>query len=76
MASYTLDASAKIYGCRVEALHGETLRMAGGLGRADAKPREDDDTPAGDDPAAQGGEKRRRKVRFMWREGGFTHFAG
>ncbi|XP_037068906.1 condensin complex subunit 2-like [Pollicipes pollicipes] len=37
VASYTLDASAKIYGYRVEVLHGETLRMAGGLGRADNK---------------------------------------
>ena len=63
VASYTLDASAKIYGYRVEALHGETLRMAGGLGRADGKPREDGDAPAGDDAAAQGAEKRRRKVR-------------
>ena len=63
MASYTLDASAKIYGYRVEALHGETLRMAGGLGRADGKPKEDGDAPAGDDGAAPGAEKRRRKVR-------------
>ena len=63
MASYTLDASAKIYGCRVEALHGDTLRMAGGLGRAEAKPREDGDAPAGEDgAAASGSEKRRRKV--------------
>ncbi|XP_043225095.1 condensin complex subunit 2-like [Amphibalanus amphitrite] len=65
VASYTLDASAKIYGYRVEALHGETLRMAGGLGRADGKPKEDGDTPAGDDGAAPGAEKRRRKTRRM-----------
>ena len=32
VASCTLDASAKIYGYRVDSVHTDTLKMAGGLG--------------------------------------------
>ncbi|XP_037068911.1 condensin complex subunit 2-like [Pollicipes pollicipes] len=65
VASYTLDASAKIYGYRVEVLHGETLRMAGGLGRADNKQKtaEEGEPADGDQPEPGGADKRRRKAR-------------
>jgi condensin complex subunit 2 len=32
-ASCALDASAKIYGYRVDALHTDTLKLAGGVGK-------------------------------------------
>ena len=42
MASCTLDASTKIYAYRVDNVHTDTLKMAGGLGRTKEKPTEED----------------------------------
>ena len=39
MASLTLDASTKIYAYRVDSIHTDTLKMAGGLGRTQDKPK-------------------------------------
>jgi condensin complex subunit 2 len=36
-ASASLDASAKIYGFRVDSVHSETFKFLGGLSRADLK---------------------------------------
>jgi hypothetical protein len=36
-ASASLDASAKIYGYRVDSVHTETFKFLGGLSRAEAK---------------------------------------
>ena len=36
-ASASLDASAKIYGFRVDSVHTETFKFLGGLSRADIK---------------------------------------
>ena len=36
-ASASLDASAKIYGFRVDSVHSETFKFLGGLSRADIK---------------------------------------
>ena len=38
MASSSLDASAKIYAGRVDAVHQETYKVLTGLGRSDSKP--------------------------------------
>lgn len=46
-ASASLDASAKIYGFRVDSVHSETFKFLGGLSRNDNK--EDDNDEAGKD---------------------------
>ena len=40
VASSTLDASAKIYAGRVDAIHTETYKVLSGLGRTDSKSSE------------------------------------
>jgi condensin complex subunit 2 len=42
-ASASLDASAKIYGYRVDSVHSETFKFLGGLSRADAKDENNQD---------------------------------
>ncbi len=42
-ASASLDASAKIYGYRVDGVHSETYKFLGGLSRNDGKEGEDDE---------------------------------
>ncbi|KAB7496436.1 Condensin complex subunit 2 [Armadillidium nasatum] len=49
MASCTLDASTKIYSCRVDSVHTDTLKMAGGLGRTKDKPEGNPGDVQGDD---------------------------
>jgi len=47
-ASASLDASAKIYGFRVDSVHSETFKFLGGLNRADnlsSINEEDEDNP-------------------------------
>ncbi len=39
MAGASLDASAKIYAYRVDVVHQDVYRMAGGLGRTDKEKR-------------------------------------
>jgi hypothetical protein len=54
-ASASLDASAKIYGYRVDSVHSETFKFLGGLSRADNK--EDNNDEGGD------GEKKEKRDR-------------
>ncbi|XP_038070775.1 condensin complex subunit 2-like isoform X2 [Patiria miniata] len=50
VASCTLDASAKIYAGRVDAIHADTYKMLGGLGHGDRQSKEGEDglTEAGE----------------------------
>jgi len=64
VAAGTLDASTKIYACRVDAVYGDTMKMASGLGNTQ-KP---DDTVAGqedgmDHEEDESGNKTAKKVR-------------
>lgn len=52
-ASASLDASAKIYGYRVDSVHSETFKFLGGLSRADLKEETDE----------QGEDKKEKKER-------------
>jgi len=51
MAAGTLDASAKIYAVRVDAVHADTYKVLGGLGR-DSAPTKNADSPEGGAPFA------------------------
>lgn len=44
MVAGTLDASAKIYAMRVDAVHADTYRVLGGLGK-DSAPTQNADSP-------------------------------
>ncbi|KFO15007.1 Condensin complex subunit 2, partial [Balearica regulorum gibbericeps] len=46
IAAGTLDASAKIYAVRVDAVHADTYKVLGGLGK-DSAPTKNMDTPEG-----------------------------
>ncbi|KAM7540142.1 hypothetical protein Aperf_G00000041449 [Anoplocephala perfoliata] len=48
MASSSLDASAKIYAGRVDAVHQETYKVLTGLGRSDKPPKSEVDKPGED----------------------------
>ncbi|XP_042893059.1 condensin complex subunit 2-like [Penaeus japonicus] len=63
VASCTLDASTKIYAYRVDSIHTDTLKMAGGLGRTQDKEknRDDEDDTAGEE--GPDGEKKKRKIK-------------
>ncbi|XP_075592909.1 condensin complex subunit 2 isoform X2 [Balearica regulorum gibbericeps] len=52
IAAGTLDASAKIYAVRVDAVHADTYKVLGGLGK-DSAPTKNMDTPEGDSPAPE-----------------------
>ncbi|XP_053905718.1 condensin complex subunit 2 isoform X3 [Cuculus canorus] len=53
VAAGTLDASAKIYAVRVDAVHSDTYKVLGGLGK-DSAPAKNMDSPEGEDsPAAK-----------------------
>ncbi|NXU26451.1 CND2 protein, partial [Thalassarche chlororhynchos] len=51
IAAGTLDASAKIYAVRVDAVHADTYKVLGGLGK-DSAPTKDVDSPEGEDSPA------------------------
>lgn len=62
MASCTLDASVKIYSCRVDSIHSEAYKVLGGFGRqedpeAEAGPRDGADS---DDEEADNKKAKRR----------------
>ncbi|XP_075300719.1 condensin complex subunit 2 isoform X1 [Opisthocomus hoazin] len=57
MAAGTLDASAKIYAVRVDAVHADTYKVLGGLGR-DSAPTKNADSPEGEDSPAPEAVKR------------------
>ncbi|KAM6036152.1 condensin complex subunit 2 isoform 3-T3 [Theristicus caerulescens] len=52
IAAGTLDASAKIYAVRVDAVHADTYKVLGGLGK-DPAPTKDVDSPEGDSAAPE-----------------------
>lgn len=58
-ASSDLDVSSKIYSLRVDNLHGESLRVAGGVGRTEKASKEKEKEPVlllpadGDNPRAK-----------------------
>ena len=63
-ASCTLDASAKIYAYRVDCVHIDTIKMAGGLGRTNNDGQEQEGNEMGaegeqDDPNRSGKKKTR-----------------
>ncbi|XP_035754782.1 condensin complex subunit 2 isoform X3 [Egretta garzetta] len=51
IAAGTLDASAKIYAVRVDAVHADTYKVLGGLGK-DSAPAKNADSPEGEDSPA------------------------
>jgi hypothetical protein len=82
-ASASLDASAKIYGYRVDSVHSETFKFLGGLSRADLKDdnkeTNNEDEASGDSNSRndkkRGGDKVTvdkvlifRMVRILWRK--------
>ena len=61
VASCTLDASTKIYAYRVDCIHTDTMRMAGGMGMT--QQHKQSDQPGGGDDQAAPTAKRRRVTR-------------
>ncbi|NXN63419.1 CND2 protein, partial [Himantopus himantopus] len=57
IAAGTLDASAKIYAVRVDAVHADTYKVLGGLGK-DSSPKKNVDSPEGEDSPAPEAVKR------------------
>ncbi|XP_009956185.1 PREDICTED: condensin complex subunit 2 [Leptosomus discolor] len=66
VAAGTLDASAKIYAVRVDAVHADTYKVLGGLGK-DLAPTKNVDSPKGEDnpaPEAVGKVQTKKKTSF------------
>lgn len=71
VASTTLDASAKIYAGRVDAIHAETYKVLSGLGRSADKQKQADDDDAehaddggeGEGEGAEDKQKKKKKTR-------------
>ncbi|XP_064031644.1 condensin complex subunit 2 [Pogoniulus pusillus] len=61
VAAGTLDASAKIYSARVDAIHMDTYKILGALGR-DVAPSQDVDSPEEEGSTAAEAAKRARKI--------------
>lgn len=62
-ASCTLDASAKIYAYRVDCVHIDTIKMAGGLGRTSNETEDKDENALADgDQEGQNKTKKKAKV--------------
>eukprot|EP00056_Hartaetosiga_gracilis_P010760 m.160293 g.160293 ORF g.160293 m.160293 type:complete len:759 (+) comp13383_c3_seq3:81-2357(+) len=59
MASVTLDASVKIYSCRVDSIHSEAYKVLGGISRSDKKKTAQSDDV--DDVDSDGNVKTKRK---------------
>lgn len=72
VVSCTLDASTKIYAYRVDHVHSDALKMAGGLAAAEAsnknKSKDSDDSDGadgdGESPKEKGKEKLKRRKKF------------
>ncbi|XP_022097671.1 condensin complex subunit 2-like [Acanthaster planci] len=60
VASCTLDASAKIYAGRVDAIHADTYKMLGGLGHGDRQSKEGEEGPT---EAGEGGTNTNKKQK-------------
>jgi condensin complex subunit 2 len=72
MASCTLDASVKIYSCRVDSIHSEAYKVLGGIGGSEMIPEEAEDGEGGT-PSGEGGEgteegkgKMKKRVSGGW----------
>jgi condensin complex subunit 2 len=63
IASCTLDASIKIYSCRVDSVHTETYKVLGELNRTDKKEKVDPDEPQQEEEGEQTTEKKKKKVK-------------
>lgn len=67
MASVTLDASVKIYSCRVDSIHSEAYKVLGGISRSDAKSNKNGgdhaDDGGSDSEQSDAKKKQRKKVR-------------
>lgn len=61
VASSTLDASAKIYAGRVDAVHTETYKMLSGLGRGSDEKNQDGDAGEGENEEEPGQNNKKRK---------------
>lgn len=71
VASTTLDASAKIYAGRVDAIHTETYKVLSGLGRSSDKNKPDEEQDENDtnaDPNEQGAEDENKKKKKKMRK--------
>ncbi|XP_060079237.1 condensin complex subunit 2-like [Ylistrum balloti] len=71
VASTTLDASAKIYAGRVDAIHTETYKVLSGLGRSSDKNKPSDEQDVDDtnaDPSEQGTEDENKKKKKKMRK--------
>eukprot|EP01116_Phalansterium_solitarium_P021721 TRINITY_DN6884_c0_g2_i9.p1 TRINITY_DN6884_c0_g2~~TRINITY_DN6884_c0_g2_i9.p1 ORF type:complete len:775 (+),score=240.75 TRINITY_DN6884_c0_g2_i9:22-2325(+) len=64
-ASCTLDASVKIYSCRVDATHSEAFKVLGGLTFGNDRPEDDeqDGDGEGDGGAAKEGDDKKKKTK-------------
>ncbi|NXK55707.1 CND2 protein, partial [Chauna torquata] len=62
IAAGTLDASAKIYAVRVDAVHADTYKVLGGLGK-DSAPTEDTDSSKGEEDSAASGTVKRVQTK-------------
>merc|ERR1711942_561611 len=60
VASCTLDASTKIYAYRVDSIHTDTLKMAGGLGRTQDKKDNAEGAEEGQEGTGLEGHKKKR----------------
>ena len=49
MASCTLDASVKIYSCRVDSIHSEAYKVLGGIGGGPEMTPDDEENNGGED---------------------------
>ncbi|NWX40651.1 CND2 protein, partial [Steatornis caripensis] len=67
VAAGTLDASAKIYAVRVDAVHADTYKVLGGLGK-DSAPTKIVDSPGGEDsPAPEAGKRLQTKKKHSFK---------
>ncbi|NXK14345.1 CND2 protein, partial [Herpetotheres cachinnans] len=63
MAAGTLDASAKIYAVRVDAVHADTYKVLGGLGKESASTKNVDSPKGEDSPAPEAVQRVQKKKK-------------
>ena len=64
-ASCTLDASTKIYAYRVDCVHIDTLKMAGGLGRTGNEEHQEQDNAQTNEGENENPSKKRARVSLQ-----------
>ncbi|KAJ6652070.1 hypothetical protein lerEdw1_014663, partial [Lerista edwardsae] len=67
VAAGTLDASAKIYAVRVDAVHADVYRVLGGLGKDSAASGPDQDPGGGGDATAESSRKTLSKRKHLYK---------